>query len=179
MNRELPDDVYFESGRSKKKTTPAVAKKKKTKKDIHQEMMVAAMDRGTDVDQDRLKAELARSRFIQHAFQVDSLTKLNKAKGDLSDRKKQIKLEIIADKEYQRCRRAHTERKKARGGKKDPLTQESYASDFDEIDDLEAQEAHTVEEIEEVRDKMKKSKEQSDENDKTAGNSKDDAIAID
>jgi hypothetical protein len=53
MNRELPDDVYFESGRSKKKTTPAVAKKKKTKKDIHQEMMVAAMDRGTNVDQDR------------------------------------------------------------------------------------------------------------------------------
>jgi hypothetical protein len=72
-----------------------VAKKKKTKKDIHQEMMIAAMDRGTNVDQDRLKAELARSRFIQHAFQVNSLTKLNKQKGDLSDRKKQIKLEIM------------------------------------------------------------------------------------
>jgi hypothetical protein len=136
-----------------------------------------------------LKAELARSRFIQHAFQVDSLTKLNKQKGNLSNRKKQIKLEIIADmdgdsnkkrrKEYQRRRKAHTERKKARGGKKDPLTQESYASDFDEIDDLEAQEAHTAEEIEEVRDKMKKSKEEGDENGKTAGNSEDDAIAID
>jgi hypothetical protein len=126
------------------------ARRKRQRKDIHQEMMVAAMDRGTNVDQDRLKAELARSCFIQHAFQVDSLTKLNKAKGDLSDCKKQIKLEIIADmdgdsnkkrcKEYQRRRRAHTERKKARGGKKDPLTQESYASDFDEIDDLEGQE---------------------------------------
>jgi hypothetical protein len=77
MNRELPDVVYFESGRSKKKTGIATGKKKKTKKDIHQEMMIAAMDRGTNVDQDRLNAELARSRFIQYAFQVDSLTKLN------------------------------------------------------------------------------------------------------
>jgi hypothetical protein len=52
MNRELPGDVYFESGPSKKKTAPAVAKKKTRKKDIHQEMMVAAMDGGTNVDQD-------------------------------------------------------------------------------------------------------------------------------
>jgi hypothetical protein len=190
MNRELPEGVYFESGRSKKKTGVATAgKKKKTKKDIHQEMVLTEMRRGINVDQDRLKAELSRSRFIQHAFQVDSLTKLNQQKGDLSDRKEKKKLEIIADmdgdsnkkrrKEYQRRRKDHAERKKARGGKKDPLTQESYASDFDYIDDLEAQEAHTAEEIEEVRAIMKKSKEEGDENGKIAGNSEDDAIAID
>jgi hypothetical protein len=44
---------------------------------------------------------------------------------------------------------------------------------------LEAQEAHTAEEIEEVRAIMKKSKEEGDENGKIAGNSEDDAIAID
>jgi hypothetical protein len=137
-----------------------------------------------------LKAELARSRIIQHAFQVDSLTKLNQQKGKISDRKKQIKLEVIADmdgdsnkqhrKEYQRCRKAHAERKKARGGKKDPLTQESYASGFDEIDGLEAQGAFMEESIEEIKVKLKSSKEQIGENGKkTTGNSKDDAIAID
>jgi 5'-deoxynucleotidase YfbR-like HD superfamily hydrolase len=81
-------------------------------------------------------------------------------------------------KEYQRRRKDHTERKKACGGKKDPLTRESYASNFDYIDDLEAQEAHTVEEIEEVRAIMKKSNEEGDENGKTADNSKDNVIAI-
>jgi hypothetical protein len=85
MNRELPDDVYFESGRSKKKTGVATGKKKKTKKDIHQETVITEMISGTNVDQDRLKAELARSRIIQEAFQVDSLTKLNQQKGKISD----------------------------------------------------------------------------------------------
>jgi hypothetical protein len=51
MNQELPDGVFFQSI-SKKKTIVATGKKKKTKKDIHQEMMIAAMDRGTNVDQD-------------------------------------------------------------------------------------------------------------------------------
>jgi hypothetical protein len=62
---------------------------------------------------------------------------LNQQKGKISDRKIQIKLEIIADmagdsnkkrrKEYQHHRKAHAERKKAPGGQKDPLKQESYA----------------------------------------------------
>jgi hypothetical protein len=80
-SHRLPDDVYFKSGQSKKKTTPAVAKKKKkkkTKKDVHHEMMITAMDHGANVDQDQLQAELARSRIIQNASQVDSLAKLNR-----------------------------------------------------------------------------------------------------
>jgi hypothetical protein len=132
-------------------------------------MLIAAMDRRTNVDQDQLQAELARSRVIQHAFQVDSLTILNQQKGKISDHKKQIKLEINADmagdsnkkcrsrKEYQCRRKTHAERKKARGGQKDPLTQESYASDFEDVDGLEAQEPFMTESIEEIKYKLKSS----------------------
>jgi hypothetical protein len=84
--------------------------------------------------------------------------------------------------EYQRRLKAHTERKKkTRGVQKDPLTQESHASDFDHIDGLEAQKAYMEESIKEIKVKLKSSKEQIDEHGKkeTASNSKDNAIAID
>jgi hypothetical protein len=45
----------------------------------------------------------------------------------------------LSIKEYQRRRKDHAERKKAHGGQKDPLTQESHASDFDYIDGLDEQ----------------------------------------
>jgi hypothetical protein len=72
-------------------------KEEKTKKDNHHEMIIAEMRRGTDVEKDRLQAGLARSQFIKSAFQVVSLTKFNKEKLAISDPKKQMKLEVIAN----------------------------------------------------------------------------------
>jgi hypothetical protein len=87
-------------------------------------------------------------------------------------------------KEYQHRCNAHTERKKAHGGQKDPLTQESYASDFDEIDGLEAQETIIDKRFQKFNSKMQDFDKEANKNPgengkKTAGNSKDDAIAID
>jgi hypothetical protein len=50
-------------------------------------MMISEMRCGTNVDKDQLQEELARRCFVQNAFQVDSLTKLNKQKLAISDRK--------------------------------------------------------------------------------------------
>jgi hypothetical protein len=56
-------------------------------------MMIIEMKRGTDADNDRLLAKLARSCVIQNAFQVDSLTKSIKEKWAISECKEKKKLD--------------------------------------------------------------------------------------
>jgi hypothetical protein len=96
MNQELPDNVYFESGRSKRMTTAASGKKKKTKKDNGNDQIIATIERVNDVEYDQLQLERSRSRFIERDFQFDSFINLHKHKLYTSDHKEKNKKEVIA-----------------------------------------------------------------------------------
>jgi hypothetical protein len=195
LNRELPDGVFFQSG-TKKKTGVATRKKKKNGPG---NQLVAALDRGTDLEYDRFKEEKKHGRTLTKMFKidtmakkVDAISKLTKQRDDIEERKeKKIKTTIgymPGDTQrdqysaFRKRRKDHKIRKINRGGTKDPLTQDSLASDFDEIEEFDERKKNVLERIE-IIEKMGEDIDDDDdddgENNNKTGNSKDDAIAID
>jgi hypothetical protein len=183
LNRELPDGVFFQSG-TKKKTGAATCKKKKNGPG---NQLVVALDRGTDLEYDGFKEEKKRGRTLTKMFKIETMSKLTKERDDIEERKeKKIKstIDVMSGdthrdrySEFRKRRKEHHNGKINRGGTKDPLTQDSLASDFDEIKEFDERKMNVLKRIENIENLEEES--DGDENDGKTGNSKDDAIAID
>ena len=150
------------------------------------------------MEYDRFKEEKKRGRTLTKMFKidtmakkVDAISKLTKQRDDIEERKeKKIKTTIgymPGDTQrdqysaFRKRRKEHKIRKINRGGTKDPLTQDSLASDFDEIEEFDERKKNVLERIE-IIEKMGEDIDDDDddgENNNKIGNSKDDAIAID
>jgi uncharacterized Zn finger protein len=162
-------------------------------------MAARALDRGTDLEYDCFKEEKKRGRTLTKMFKietmakkVDAISKLTKQRDDIEESKeKKIKTTIgymPGDTQrdqysaFRKRRKEHKIHKINRGGTKDPLTQDSLASNFDEIEEFDERKKNVLECIEIIA-KMGEDIDDDDdddgENNNKTCNSKDDAIAID
>jgi hypothetical protein len=120
-------------------------------------------------------------------FKIDAMSKLTKERDGIEERKeKKIKstIDVMSGdthrdrySEFHKRRKEHHNRKINREGTKDPLTQDSLASDFDEIEEFDERKMNVLKRIENIENLEEES--DGDENGGKTGNAKDDAIVID
>jgi hypothetical protein len=115
----------------------------------------------------------------------DAISKLTEQRDTIEERKeKKIKNQCDQYFEFRKSRKEHKICKINRGGTKDPLTQDSFASKFDEINEFDERKNYVLKCIKNM-EKMGEDIDDDDDDDDDGDNgnntgiSKDDAIAID
>jgi hypothetical protein len=156
LNRELLNGVFFQS-RTKRKTGVATRKKKKNDTS-HQ--LVAALDQETDLEYHGQRKKKLGHILIK-MFEIDAISKLTKGRDDIEECK-ETKIKTTIDvmsgdthhdwySKFHKRHKEHKTRKINRGGTKDPLTQDSLASDFDEIEEFDERKYNVLKRIENIK----------------------------
>jgi hypothetical protein len=194
LNQELLDGVFFQSGTKRKTVATARGKRKIPVINLFQHWIKGPIW-SVIVSKKEKKCGHTLAKMFKidtMAKKVDTILKLTKQRDNIEDRKeKQIKTTfdfMSGDTRrdwYSEFRKQHEEHKIhkiKRGGTKDPLTQNSLASNFDEIDEFDERKKNVLERIEIIK-KMGEDIDDDDDDDdgdnrNNTGNSKDNAIAI-
>jgi hypothetical protein len=158
MTTNLPEDVFRETGKrggtnfvknnNNKKKKDEVAVALNTMNDLEEKKLslemkrFEALERKVGLDEKKVGAIIDANLVHKETAIVNQIQALQSTKRGLASEKLELQKELVEEcdgdrKQTKHRQKAHRERKKTRGGGKDPDTPESNASMMDAIDDIE------------------------------------------